>query len=208
MANVTNTIGLVPGSLSGAIGYRRELRGQGQRARHLGLAAVAGGATGAVLLLVLPSGVFRHIVPVLILVACLLVAIQPWLSKHVAERQQRLRKHGGVGLFVTVYATAVYGGYFGAAQSVILIALLAIFLSEDLQRLNALKNVLALLVNGVAALIFVIFSHVVWGVAGLLAMGAVVGGQVGATVGRRLSPTLLRGIILVVGVTVAITLLV
>jgi uncharacterized membrane protein YfcA len=102
-----------------------------------------------------------------------------------------------------VFATAVYGGYFGAAQGVLLIALLAIFLDDHLQRLNAAKNVLALVVNGVAALLFAAVSHVAWGVAALLAVGAVVGGQLGATVGRRLSPRLLRALVVVVGVVVA-----
>ncbi len=203
VANVTNTVGLVPGTLSGTIGYRHELRGQGPRARQLGAASAAGGVTGAVLLLTLPGSVFNQIVPGLILVACGLVAVQPRLSRRLARRRLAPARHGGPLLFVTVYATGVYGGYFGAAQGVILIALLAIFIPEDLQRLNAVKNVLALLVNGVAAVLFIIASHVAWGAAGVLAVGAVLGGQIGAKVGRRLSPTLLRTIIIVVGVIVA-----
>ncbi len=207
-ANVTNTVGLVPGVVSGSVGYRRELSGQRQRLVVLGVPAVAGGLTGGVLLLVLPGAVFRTIVPVLILVACGLVLAQPELSRRLAARREGGGRHGGVGLGVTVFATGVYGGYFGAAQGVILIALLAIFLSDDLQRLNAAKNVLAMLVNGVAALLFIAVAHVAWGAAGVLAAGSIIGGQLGATVGRRLSASLLRGVIVVVGTAVAIVLLV
>ncbi len=206
VANVTNTVGLVPGALSGAIGYRRELRGQARRLLVLGIASVLGGVTGAVLLLALPGSVFRQVVPALILVACGLIALQPWLSRQVALRIGEAR-YGGAGLFLTVYVTAVYGGYFGAAQGVILIALLAIFLTGDLQDLNAAKNVLALLANAVAAILFAVFAHVAWEAAGVLAGGAVVGGQLGATIGRRLPPRMLRVTIVAVGVAVAVRLL-
>ncbi|HEX3541436.1 MAG TPA: sulfite exporter TauE/SafE family protein [Acidimicrobiales bacterium] len=212
VANVTNTVGLVPGSLSGAYGYRRELAGQRSRLVTLGLVSAAGGLTGGVLLLVLPGSVFRTIVPVLILLACTLVALQPRLARRLARRRaeapEKSHAHGGPGLLVTVYLTGVYGGYFGAAQGVILIALLGIFIDDDLQRLNAAKNVLAALVNGVAALLFMVASHVAWSAAGVLAVGAILGGLAGATVGRRLPGPLLRGIIVVVGTAVAIRLLV
>jgi uncharacterized protein len=208
VANVTNCIGLVPGSISGTVGYRRELEGQADRARHLAVASVAGGLTGAVLLLALPGSVFRSVVPVLILVACVLVAVQPRLRLQMAARQQGDAGHGGPVLFVTVYGTGVYGGYFGAAQGVILISLLAIFLADDLQRLNGLKNLLATLVNGVAAVLFIVVADVAWGAAALLAAGAVLGGQLGASVGRRLPAGVLRVAIIVVGVAVAVKLLV
>jgi uncharacterized membrane protein YfcA len=207
VANVTNTVGLVPGVFSGVIGYRRELAGQGPRLRTLGLASLAGGLTGAILLLALPGNVFKRVVPVLILIACALVAVQPRLTRRLAERPVS-RRHGGPVLWGSVYLTGVYGGYFGAAQGVILIALLAIFIEDDLQRLNGAKNVLALLVNGIAALLFIVAAHVAWGVAGLLAISSIVGGQLGATVGRRLPTNLLRGLIVVVGTVVAIVLLV
>ncbi len=219
VANVTNTVGLVPGSVSGALGYRPELQGQRSRLMYLGLPSVLGGITGGILLLVLPGSVFRGVVPVLILVACALVAAQPRLSSRLARRRSRSEgpspAHGGAALWATVYLTGVYGGYFGAAQGVILIALLGIFLEDELQRLNAAKNVLAALVNGIAALLFIaapwVFhssAHVAWGPAAILAGGAVIGGQAGAKLGRRLPAPLLRGIIVVVGTAVAIRLLV
>lgn len=208
VANVSNTVGLVTGSISGAVGYRRELEGQRPRLRVLGTASLAGGLTGGLLLLALPASVFRDVVPVLILLACVLVAIQPRLARRMATRERPVRVHGGPLLFVGVFLTGVYGGYFGAAQGVMLIALLGIFLDDTLQRLNAAKNVLAALVNGIAAVLFMLFADVDWAVAGLLAGGAIVGGQVGATLGRRISPGWLRAVIVVVGVAVAIRLLV
>jgi uncharacterized membrane protein YfcA len=206
VANVTNSLGLVPGSASGAYGYRRELAGQRQRARWLGMFSLSGGVAGATLLLVAP-GVFEAVVPILILVACALVAVQPRLRKWRDRRGDR-PEHGGPILATTVFATGVYGGYFGAAQGVILMALLSVFLEDDWQRLNGLKNVLAGLVNGVAALLFIVFGHVAYGAAAILAAGAVVGGQVGASVGRRIPGELMRGLIIVVGVIVAVKLLV
>lgn len=203
VANVSNTIGLVPGTASGSFGYRRELKGQGARIRYLGVASGLGGITGAILLLTLPGSVFTAVVPVLIVVACVLVAVQPWLTRRLAERRGETHEHGGAGLFATIYVTGVYGGYFGAGQGIILMSLLAIFIPEDLQRLNATKNVLALLVNGIAALIFIVLADVHWGIAALIAVGSTLGGQLGATLGRRFSPTLLRGCIIVVGLTAA-----
>jgi uncharacterized membrane protein YfcA len=210
VANVSNTVGLVPGTISGAIGYRRELAGQGTRARPLLIAAALGGVTGACLLLVLPAAAFARIVPVLILIACALVAIQPRLSAWVVERRARagvVHVGGGWMLVVGVYLTGIYGGYFGAAQGVILIALLAILVDDDLQRLNGLKNLITVVINGVAAVLFVILAPVAWVPAILLAIGSIVGGQLGAVVGRRLSPFALRAAIITVGTLVAVRLL-
>lgn len=206
MANVSNTIGLVPGSISGAIGYRRELAGQRARAIPIGLASLLGGLTGAILLLVLPASAFQRIVPVLILVACLLVALQPRISRALATRPRSVANHASV-LLGTVYLSGIYGGYFGAAQGVILIALLGIFQSDDLQRLTGLKNVLQAVVNGVAALVFIVVAPVAWEAAALIAIGSIIGGQLGARVGRRLSPVILRTVIIVVGMIVAVRLL-
>lgn len=203
-ANVSNTIGLVPGSLSGAIGYREELRGQGRRLLRLGLASLLGGVIGAVLLLWLPSSAFDAIVPVLILVGVLLVVFGPRISKKVAAAAEAgggLPEHGAWWVWPAVLLAGVYGGYFGAAQGVLLLAILGIGVADTLQRHNATKNVLALLVNGVAAVIFIVVAEVDWRVAGLIAGGAVIGGQLGATVGRRLPPTVLRVCIVIVGLT-------
>ncbi len=206
VANVSNTVGLVPGSISGAVGYRRELVGQRGRIVRFGAASVAGGITGAVLLLALPASSFQRIVPFLILLAVVLVIVQPRVSRTLAARRSAGEAHE-LPLLVTVYLTGIYGGYFGAAQGVILIALLGIFLTDDIQRLNALKNVLASLVNLVAAILFIVAAHVEWPVAALLAVGSITGGQLGAIVGRRLSPLVLRGVIVLVGTVVAIRLL-
>jgi uncharacterized protein len=149
-------------------------------------------------------------VPILILVACVLVALQPRLSRALAARRTaagRVHGEGGPALFVGVYLTGIYGGYFGAAQGVILIALLAILVADDMQRLNGLKIVLAAAVNGIAAILFIAVTPVAWGPAALIAIGSIVGGQLGAHVGRRLSPFALRTVIIVVGVTVSLKLL-
>jgi uncharacterized membrane protein YfcA len=206
VANVSNTIGLVPGSVSGAIGYRRELEGQGRRALSLGAWALTGGLSGAVILLAAP-GSFQEVVPWLVLLAVGMVIAQPRLSRRLASRGPRPHS-GGWWLRVGVLATAVYGGYFGAAQGVLLIGLLGLSLDDHLQRLNALKNVLAALVNGVAAVYFMVRGPVAWVPAGLLAVASTLGGQVGARIGRRLPDPVLRAIIVVAGVTVAIKLLI
>jgi uncharacterized membrane protein YfcA len=195
-ANVSNTIGLVPGGVSGTLGYRRELAGQERRSVFLGAATFAGAIVGATLLLTLPASAFKAIVPVFIAVALVLVVAQPWLSKRLESRRG---VHGHWWTPVAVFAVGVYGGYFGAAQGILLLAVLGVSLSESLQRVNALKNVLATLANLVAAVIFVFAADVSWGAAGLIAVGSIVGGQVGARVGRRLPPAALRALIVVVG---------
>ncbi len=202
-ANVTNTIGLVPGSVSGAIGYRRELRGQRGRLLRLASASLVGGVIGAVLLLALPAAAFNAIVPVLILLGCVLVLLQPTISRKVAARAEHrggVPEHGALWVWVLVMLTGVYGGYFGAAQGVLLMAIMGIGIQDSLQRLNGTKNVLAGLVNAVAAVIFIAVAEVDWLIAGLIAVGSVVGGQIGATVGRRLPPLALRMVIVTVGV--------
>jgi uncharacterized protein len=202
-ANVSNTIGLVPGSISGVIGYRRELAGQRSRVLRLSVGSLVGGLTGAVLLLVLPDDAFAAIVPVLILLGCVLVVLQPRVSAWVARRHDAaggLPHHGAWWVWPGVLLTGVYGGYFGAAQGVLLMAVLGIGVDESLQRLNAVKNVLAAIVNGVAGLLFIVLADVDWRVAALIAVGSVIGAQIGATVGRRLPAAALRVVIVVVGV--------
>lgn len=204
-ANVSNTVGLVPGSISGVIGYRRELEGQRTRLLRLGSASVLGGVSGALLLLWLPASAFKAIVPALIGLGVVLVLTQPWIARHVHPRESA-PPHGSVLVLLLVYLTGVYGGYFGAAQGVILIGVLGLGLSETMQRINAAKNVLALLVNAVAALVFIAVTDIQWLVALLIAAGSIVGGQVGATVGRRLPSPVFRGIIAVVGVVAIVKL--
>jgi hypothetical protein len=205
VANVTNTVGLVPGSVAGAVGYRRELSGQGVRLRRLSVASIAGGVTGGLLLLRLPPSAFRAVVPGLIVLACALVVLQPRITRAIVRRHDA-PAHGGSIVVALVYLTGVYGGYFGAAQGIMLIAVLGIGLDEPLQRANAAKNVLAALVNGVAAVLFIAIAHVVWTAAALVAVGSIVGGFLGGRYGRRLPVPLLRGVILGMGILAVIRL--
>jgi uncharacterized protein len=198
LANVSNTVGLVPGSLSGALGYRRELSGQLSRLLRLGTGSLLGGVAGAVLLLALPASAFDAVVPVLIGLGCVLVAAQPWIASRVATRHDA-PAHGSLWVWLGVFAVGIYGGYFGAAQGVLLVAILGIGLDETMQRVNAAKNVLALLVNAIAAALFVVVADIDWPAALLIAGGSIVGGQVGAVVGRRLPPVVLRVVIVAVG---------
>jgi uncharacterized protein len=206
-ANVSNTIGLVPGSVSGAIGYRRELVGQRARVLRFGTMSVAGGITGAVLLLVLPSSAFEDIVPVFIVIALVLTVLQPRISRWLASREIDLERRGAILTPLAVYITGVYGGYFGAAQGIILLAILGVAITQSLQRTNALKNVLAGLVNGVAGLYFIFAAHVDWGPAVIIACASIVGAQLGARYGRRLPPAGLRALIVVVGIFAIVSLL-
>ncbi|MET7302350.1 sulfite exporter TauE/SafE family protein [Embleya sp. NPDC005575] len=212
VANVSNTIGLTPGSISGALGYRFELAAQSARLFPLSIAAVLGGASGGLLLLGLPPGAFRAVVPVLVLLAALLMAAQPWLSRRLRARRERHagpERGTGVGpaLLAAVFAVSVYGGYFGAAQGVLLLALLATVLDEDLNLLNGLKNLLQALVNLVAAVLFAITADVAWTPVLLLALGSVAGGRLGALLGRRVPAPVLRALVVLIGTTVGIALL-
>jgi len=206
-ANVSNTIGLVPGSISGAIGYRRELSGQRARAIRLGTSSVLGGITGAVLLLVLPASAFKAIVPVFIALALVLVVLQPRMKRWLVEREIDAIHERGIVVALAIYLTGVYGGYFGAAQGILLLGILGVTLAQDLQRTNALKNVLAGLTNGVAAVYFMLAAHVDWGPAGIIAVSSILSAQLGARYGRRLPPAALRALIVVVGITAIVRLL-
>lgn len=205
-ANVSNTIGLVPGGVSGTYGYRRELVGQRERLIVLGVAGVLGGTVGAGLLLVLPPEAFERIVPFLVLFAAFITAIQPALTNRLKDVRAR-PAHDNPIVVLAVFLTAIYGGYFGAGQGVILLALLLLLVNDDPQRLNGLKNAVILGVNAVAALIFALVAPVDWTAVLLLAVSSTVGGRLGATVGRRLSPTALRVAIVVLGTLVGLRLL-
>ncbi|MFH8406415.1 sulfite exporter TauE/SafE family protein [Streptomyces sp. NPDC018019] len=203
-ANVSNSLGLVPGSLSGAIGYRRELAGQGRRILRFAAVALAGGLIGAALLLALPSDAFDAIVPALIAVALVLVVVQPRLASALRARRERngttARADGGALLLTGLFLASIYGGYFGAAQGVIYLSLMGLLLGDGLQRINAVKNVLTLLVNAVAALFFLFVAHFDWLAVVLIAVGSALGGLLGARIGRRLPPAVLRGVIVAVGI--------
>jgi uncharacterized membrane protein YfcA len=217
VANVSNNVGVVPGNVSGALGYRRELAGQRSRLIRLGAISALGSAGGAAALLLLPSTSFQVIVPVLILIASVLVVVQPWLSSRVAARRTRhAEEDGGPAagrdaisppLTAGVLGSSAYGGYFGAAQGVLLIGLLGTFLDEPLQRVNAAKNVLAGIANGVAALIYIVFAHIAWLVVLLIATGSTLGGVLGARFGRRLPPLALRIFVVLIGVISAVKLI-
>jgi uncharacterized protein len=206
-ANVSNSVGLVPGSISGAVGYRRELVGQRGRMVRLGTASVLGGLTGAVLLLVLPAAAFKTIVPVFIALALVLVLLQPRLNLLVARHISDPEHRGRLLIPLAIYATGIYGGYFGAAQGIMLLAILGVTLPQSLHRTNALKNVLAGLVNGVAGLYFILAAHIAWAPAAILACSSILGGQLGARYGRRLPASALRAIIVAVGLTAIVRLL-
>jgi len=237
LANVSNNLGLVPGVASGVYGYRAELKGQRRRLIRLGTASLCGGLVGAILLLVLPAGAFKAIVPVLIVIALVMVIFQPRLSKWVAAREAARAgttaeaPDGGAGgpsavgvvapaaretavavggpvLWVLVFLSGVYGGYFGAAQGVLLLGLMGVAFTDSMQRINAVKNVLAGLVNTIAAIVFVLATRIDWGAAGLIAAGAILGGQLGARIGRKLPPWGLRVLIVCVGIAALVKLLV
>ena len=212
LANVSNSIGLAPGSVSGALAGREELVGQRPRMLRYGLASLIGAVGGALLLLRLPSAAFDAIVPVLIGIGLLLVVIGPSLSRWVARRRERRGSGPGAAdgpwwLWPVIVVTGAYGGYFGAAQGVLLIAVMGIGLVEPLPRINAVKNVLALIVNGIASVVFVLISEVDWAIVAALAVGSVLGAQVGARVGRRLPPKVYRVVIVVVGLAAIVNLL-
>ncbi|MEV5283485.1 sulfite exporter TauE/SafE family protein [Streptomyces sp. NPDC052811] len=203
-ANVSNALGLVPGSISGAIGYRHELRGQTRRVLRLGATALLGGLAGAVLLLALPSKAFDAIVPVLVGAALVLVLFQPRISAAIKRcreaRGTEAHPEGGTALLVGLFFASMYGGYFGAAQGVLYLSLMGLLLHESLQRINAVKNILGAIVNGIAAVFFLFVAHFDWTAVLLIAVGSTIGGQIGAKVGRRLKPAVLRGVIIAVGV--------
>lgn len=232
-ATMSNAVGLVPGSLSGTWGYRRELAGQWRRLRWQLPASFIGSITGAWLLLHLPEQTFKRVVPVLLVVALTLVIAQPRIQAWARARAERNTPaavlSGGVGhrggsgsvadggspaapgigrvrltvLVLATYGAGVYGGYFAAAQGIILIGIMGILLTNSLQEINAAKNLLSLVVNVVSASFYTIFAfdRIHWAAAGLIAVGTLIGGFLGAHIGRRLSPRWLRGVIVVLGLT-------
>jgi uncharacterized protein len=207
-ATMSNAVGLVAGGVTGTWGYRRELRGQWDRLRWQIPASLAGAGIGAWLLLHLPEKVFTQVVPVLLIGALALVVVGPRIqswARQRAEAQGRSVEHVSTGrmaaLVAGTFAVGIYGGYFTAAQGILLIGMMGALLLESMQRMNAAKNLLSLLVNIVAALAYTIvaFDRISWAAAGLIALGSLIGGTVGAKYGRRLSPGALRAAIVVIG---------
>ena len=199
MANVSNTLGLIPGSISGAIGYRDKLVGKARAVARMVPWCAAGALTGGLLLLTLPDSVFEGVVIVLIALALVLVLVQPALTRRL-RAGEGVGRHAVWALPIALFATSMYGGYFGAAQGVLNLAVLGILLTDDLQEANAFKNVLVAIVNGTAAILFVVVSEPDWAVVGLLAGASTVGGLIGARVGKRLPPALLRLVIIAIAV--------
>ena len=205
-ASMSNAMGLVAGGAAGAWGYRRELKGRGRQLLKLLPASLLGGITGAWLLLHLPEEVFHYAAPVLIVLALLMVVFQPRLQRWVRNREENpehaLRdKHHGVLLVVLVYLAGVYGGYFVAAQGILLVGILGVFMTGTIQNANAMKNFLVLGVNLIAATSYVLFAfdRIDWIVVAIIAVSSLIGGLVGSSVGRRLSPPVLRGVIFALG---------
>jgi uncharacterized membrane protein YfcA len=203
-ANVTNSIAVLPGYVGGSLAYRRELAGQGGRIRALAVTSAAGAAAGAALLLVSPASVFEAIVPWLILAACGLLAVQPRIAAAARGRHAR----SPLVLHAALFAATVYGGYFGAGLGIMLLAILGVFVDDDLQRLNALKGVLSLLVAVVTVVGFALFGPVAWDAAAIVGVTCLAGGAAGVGVARRLPAPVLRGLVIAYGVSVAIVLLV
>ena len=209
-ANVSNTVGLVPGSIAGAYGYRRELRSQWRPVAWMAVFSAVGGVIGGLLLLVLPEEAFSAVVPFLLLLAALLSAIQPRVARYVRRKSPEGTTTDTrpitFGLVLGILGTGVYGGYFGAAQGVVLLALLGILWSTDMHRANGAKNVLAGMANLVSAIIFISSGTVDWVIALLIGVGSAVGGWLGARIGRRLSAPVLRAILVIVALTAAVVL--
>ncbi len=224
-ANVSNGVGLVPAAATGAWGYRRELTGQGRAVAAMAACSAVGGVLGAGLLLLAP-GAFGTIVPVLLVVAAVLAAVQPRVAEAIRRRESlaalargetlteppptgladAVTRPLGIGLGAGILLTGVYGGYFGAAQGVILLAMLGIAWSTDLHRANGAKVILAGVANLVAGVVFVVSGEVDWAIAGLVAAGAAVGGVLGARLGRLIPARGLRAVIVVVGLAAAVAL--
>ena len=214
VANICNNVGLVPGGVSGSWGYRRELAGHHRLVVRVAVTSALGALLGAVLLLGLPPGAFDRVVPFLVLVSATLVGLQPVISEAVRRRAVRRgfepaadRESMGARLTGGSSLIGVYGGYFGAAQGVLLVALLALGLDVKLQTVNGLKNVAVLSANLAASLVFVLYAPLDWAVVGLIAAGSVVGGWLGAHLGRRLPPPVFRALVVVFGYVVGLKLL-
>ena len=202
-ANVTNTVSVWPGYLGSVAAYRGEIVPQRQRAVALGATAVGGGAVGSVVLLTAPDAVFESIVPLLIVLGCVLLAVQPRVSAVIARRSAAGGRRRTADLHVATFCAAVYGAYFGGGLGVILLAVLGIFLADHIQRINGLKSLLSLVINTVALAAFAVFAPVAWSSVAVVAPASLAGGYLGAGVAQRLGATALRWTVICFGLVVA-----
>lgn len=210
VANITNTVGLFPAYAGGSLGYRRELRGQGGRLLRLAVPNLAGGLAGAAILLSTPESAFDVVVPFLIVFACVLMALQDQIGAYTEHHRAAFAEHGTMSaqLFVGMFALGIYGGYFGAALGVMTLAIFALLLGDNLQRLNALKGMSSMIINSIAVVIFAVSGYVEWAPAGVMAVGGLTGGYFGAGFARRLGATTLRVAVVATGLVVAAVLFV
>ena len=206
-ATTSNSIGLITGSITGAVGYRSELTGQGRRLARYAVASVLGAVGGTVLLLSLPADAFETVAPVLVGISVVLVLVQPLLARRLGSRTTADRTASPL-LYVLIFLVGIYGGYFTAAQGIMLVGVMGLLVADPLQRLNAFKNSLTAVVNLVAGAVYAVVAPVSWPVVAVLAVSSTVGGLLGATVGKRLSPRVLRGVIVVIGVAAVVHLLI
>ncbi|MBV8397015.1 MAG: sulfite exporter TauE/SafE family protein [Actinobacteria bacterium] len=199
VANVSNTIGLVGGSATAIHGWRRELRGNVRMSLELATMSAVGAAAGAELLLQLPAGSFRRVAPVIIGIAVVLVVVQPFVARWVAEHRREGSGRPAAWIWLFTLAAGVYGGYFGAAQGVILIGVLGLALRGTLHEVNAIRNILAGTANLVGAIVFALVAPVNWRVALLIGVSSTIGGWAGSHVGRRLPTPVVRVVVVCVG---------
>ena len=207
-ANATSNCAIWPGSVMSSWAYRHKLAENRSRVWTLALPSLGGGIIGAILLFNTPEKVFRFIVPFLILLACgLLLANEP-IGRWMAARAAAHPKKHAAALWLSQFAIALYGGYFGAGIGILMLAAMAIFLPEDLQAANGMKNFFAVLINGIAMVYFIVVGAAVLKVALPMAIAAIAGGFIGARTAQRMSPRLLRGAVVVFGVFVAVHLMI
>jgi uncharacterized membrane protein YfcA len=209
-ANVTNTVALWPGYIGGSVGYREELKGQGRRLLQLSIPNIVGALVGSVILLATPESAFDVAVPFLILFACALMALQERIGTYTARHRLGFEATGNMPwpVFVSMFMLGVYGAYFGAALGIMTLAIFSIFIADNIQRLNALKGMSSLIINVIAVAWFALFGPVEWGIAAIMAVGALAGGYLGVGVARRLGKDWLRATVIIYGVVVAVILLI
>ncbi len=203
-ANVTNTIGLLPGYAGGSVAYRKELSVQRDRVRFLAPISIVGAVVGAILLTRTSNHVFTVIVPWLILAACALLLLQPLVTARLQVHRSEQEQHRSPPLAGAQFLSGVYGAFFGAGLGVMMLAVLGLFIRDDLQRINALKGMMQLIINVVAAIYFAFFGPVSWLAVLVMVPTSAAGGFIGVALARRLSPAVLRGVVVVLGVAFAV----